>query len=143
MSAGRITPMFGEAFLCKLQMASRDRKVSRLLSNAVPERLQVSDLLDLGEFREARWLRNPCVLHGSTSLQQYRKPDLAATHSEANAGGQPRGPQARVGCTGLLDANSRIGVATMPHSDDVDHAPVIVQPVDDAEVADADAPQIS
>lgn len=44
---------------------------------------------------------------------------------------------------GLLDPSSSIGIAAVANSDDVDHPTSIVQAVDDAVVADADAPQIS
>jgi hypothetical protein len=60
-------------------MALWNREIARIFGNAVPERLQVSDLLSLGQLREPGWLRNRRVLHRSTSLQRYRAPELAAT----------------------------------------------------------------
>jgi len=44
----RVTPVFSETFLCKFQMAFRNRQLSGLFGNPIPEVLQISNLLGLG-----------------------------------------------------------------------------------------------
>jgi hypothetical protein len=56
-------------------MAFWNRELTRFIGNAVPQLLQIFNLLGLRELRKSGWFGNGGVLHRSTlPIRQYRSP---------------------------------------------------------------------